>query len=195
MRGAMGSIAPRSGTPPSESDSRPAGALVTGIFDPHTRRGAEACGQPQAGGGSMKGPSVARAVPGHCPGAWHAAVPGSPGRGSATGGAGGQSPAGHVRRPSVPAEPPAAGFTCLPSGALLPRRRAVRHSVRPRLHGGVMKRARRSFEWFAALAKAGAAPGKRETGGTVSRRSWAGTTGQADVVPGAPSAMPPQLTP
>ena len=58
-----------------------------------------------------------------------------------------------------------------------------------------MKRARRSFESFAALAKAGAAPGKRETGGTVSRRSWAGTTGQADAVPGAPSAMPPQLTP
>jgi 6-phosphogluconolactonase len=47
-----------------------------------------------------------------------------------------------------------------------------------------MKRARRSFESFAALAKAGAAPGKRETGGTVSRRSWAGATGQADIVPG-----------
>jgi len=58
-----------------------------------------------------------------------------------------------------------------------------------------MKRARRSFESCAALAKAGAAPGKRETGGTVSRRSRAGTTGQADVVPRAPSAMPPHLTP
>lgn len=58
-----------------------------------------------------------------------------------------------------------------------------------------MKRARRSLESFAALAKTGAAPRKRETGGTVSRRSQAGTTGQADVVPGAPSAMPPQLTP
>lgn len=34
-----------------------------------------------------------------------------------------------------------------------------------------MKRARRSFESFAALAKAGAAPGKREAGGTVPRRS------------------------
>ena len=79
---------------------------------------------------------------------------------SGTGGAGG-SPAGHVRRPSVPAEPPAAGFTCLPSGApLLPRRRAGRHFVRLRLHGGVMKCARRSFESFATLAKAGAAPGQ-----------------------------------
>jgi len=29
----------------------------------------------------------------------------------------------------------------------------------------------------------------------VSRRSWAGTTGRADVVPGASSAMPPQRTP
>ncbi len=28
----------------------------------------------------MKGPSVARALQCHCPGAWHAAVPGSPGR-------------------------------------------------------------------------------------------------------------------
>ena len=115
---------------------------------------------------------------------------------SGTGGAGGQSPAGHVRRPSVPAEPPAAGFTCLPPGPCCsPRGRAVRHPVRLRLHGGVMKRARRSFESFAALAKAGAAPGKRETGGTVSRRSRAGTTGQADVVPGAPPAMPPQHAP
>lgn len=78
---------------------------------------------------------------------------------SGTGGAGGQSPAGHVRRPSVPAEPPAVGFTCLPSGGPAPRRRAARHFVRLRLHGGVMKRARRSFESFAALAKAGAAPG------------------------------------
>jgi hypothetical protein len=58
-----------------------------------------------------------------------------------------------------------------------------------------MKRARRSFESFAALAKTDATPGKRENGGTVSRRSWAGTTGRADVVPGPPSAMPPQLTP
>ena len=40
--GGMGSVPPRSGTPPSESDSRPAGALVTGIFDPRTRRGAGA---------------------------------------------------------------------------------------------------------------------------------------------------------
>jgi hypothetical protein len=87
------------------------------------------------------------------------------------------------------------GFTCLPSGAPSARGRAVRHFVRLRLNGGVMKRARRSFESFAALAKADAAPGKREIGGTVSRWSWAGTTGQADVVPGAPSAMPPQLTP
>jgi len=47
-----------------------------------------------------------------------------------------------------------------------------------------MKRARRSSESFAALAKAGAAQGKRESGGTVPRRSWAGTTGQADIVPG-----------
>ena len=114
---------------------------------------------------------------------------------SGTGGAGGQSPAGHVRRPSVPAQPPAAGFTCLPPGALLPRGRAVRHFVRLRLHGGVMKRARRSFESFAALAETDATPGKGEAGGTVSRRSQAGTTGRADVVPGAPSAMPPQLTP
>ncbi len=53
------------------------------------------------------------------------------------------------------------GFTCLPPGALpLPCRRAVRHFVRLRLDGGVMKRARRSFESFAALAKAGAAPGQ-----------------------------------
>ena len=58
-----------------------------------------------------------------------------------------------------------------------------------------MKCARRSFESFAALAKASAAPGKREAGGTVSRRSRAGTTGRADVVPGAPSVMGPQLTP
>jgi hypothetical protein len=42
-----------------------------------------------------------------------------------------------------------------------PRGRAVRHFVRPRLHGGVMKRAGRSLESFAALAKAGAAPGQR----------------------------------
>src|SRR5208282_5404133 len=32
--GAMGCVGPRPGTPPSESDSRPADALVTGIFDP-----------------------------------------------------------------------------------------------------------------------------------------------------------------
>jgi hypothetical protein len=49
---------------------------------------------------------------------------------SGTGDAGGQSPAGHVRRPSVPAAPPTVGFTCLPSGALLPRRQAVRHCHR-----------------------------------------------------------------
>jgi hypothetical protein len=160
-------------TPPSESDSRPAGALVTGIFDPHTRRGAEAWGQPQAGGRSMKGPSVARAVPCHCPGAWHAAVPRSPGRRvSGTGGAGGQSPAGHVRRPSVPAEPPAVGFTCLPPGALLPRCRAVRHSVRLRLHGGVMKRAFEAKEIinaFTDLERQLASPG-----GDTAIRSRAG---------------------
>ena len=85
----------------------------------------------------------------------------------------------------VPAEPPAAGFTCLPSGPCCsPRGRAVRHFVRLRLHRGVIKRARRRFESFAALAKADAAPGKREADGTVSRRSWAGRTGQADIVPG-----------
>jgi hypothetical protein len=38
-------------------------------------------------------------------------------------------------------------------------------------------------------------PGKREAAGTVSRRSRAGATGRADVVPGAPSAMPPQHPP
>ena len=32
--GAMGCVGPRPGTPPSESDSRSADALVTGIFDP-----------------------------------------------------------------------------------------------------------------------------------------------------------------
>jgi hypothetical protein len=143
----------------------------------------------------MKGPSVARAVHCHRPGAWargHARK--SWPQVSGTGGAGGQSPAGHVRRP--PAGPPAAGVTCLPSGALPPPPAAGQSAIpRLRLHGGVMKRARRSFESFAALAKAGAAPGKRETAGTVPGDPWAGTTGQADVVPGAPSAMPPHLTP
>ena len=91
---------------------------------------------------------------------------------SGTGRAGGQSPAGQVRQPSVPAEPPAAGFACLPSGALLlPRGRAVRPFVRFRLHGGVMKRARRSFESFAALAKAGAAPGSPMATGRTGYRA------------------------
>jgi hypothetical protein len=137
---------------------------------------------------------VARAVHCHCPGAWHAAVPGSPGIRRAVPGvpAGSHPPgmcAGRPRGRRLQGSP-----ACRPGPCPL-RRRAVRHFVRPRLHGGVMKRARRSFESFAALAKAGAAPGKRETGGTVSRRSRTGTTGRADVVPGPPSAMPPQHTP
>jgi hypothetical protein len=58
-----------------------------------------------------------------------------------------------------------------------------------------MKRARRSFESFAALAKAGAAPGK-----TGSRRhGFPAVLGRdnrpGDVVPAAPPAMPPQPTP
>ena len=73
---------------------------------------------------------------------------------SGTGGAGGVT-----RRACAPAlrarGAAGCGFTCLPSGALLPRRRAVRHCVRLRLHGGVMKGAGRSFESLAALAKAG----------------------------------------
>ncbi len=52
----LGAIAPLPGTPPCESDPRPADALITGIFDPHVWSSAEAPGQPQAGRGSMKGP-------------------------------------------------------------------------------------------------------------------------------------------
>jgi len=53
-----------------------------------------------------------------------------------------------VHLPAVrgPAAPPAAG-------------QSASHSVRLRLHGGVMKRARRSFESFAALATAGGSAG------------------------------------
>ena len=86
---------------------------------------------------------------------------------SGTGGADG-SPAGHLRRPCVPASRQLRGSpACRPGPGCSPRGRAVRHFVRLRLHRGVMKRARRSFASFAALAKAGAAPGKREAGGTV----------------------------
>ena len=78
---------------------------------------------------------------------------------SGTGGAGGQSPAGHVHRPSVPAEPPAGGVHLS----------AVRDPAPPPRPGSPPLRA------------ASPSRGRNETC-------------PADV-PGAPSTMPPQLTP
>jgi len=115
--GDTGSVLPQSGTPPLESDSRLAGALVTGIFDPHParRRGVRStAGRRQVHERPLSGlrgaVSLSRGLArGRARRSW-----------PRVSGAGGQSPAGHVRLPSVPAEPPAAGFTCLPSGPCSP---------------------------------------------------------------------------
>src|SRR2546421_12272107 len=76
-------VPPRSGTPPSDSDSHIADALATAISDlppgatAERRRNRGAPGQPQGGGRSVTGPSGARrrhvlSV------AAHAALPGTP---------------------------------------------------------------------------------------------------------------------
>ena len=163
----------------------------------------------------MKGPSVARAV--------HVSLPRGLARGrarkswppvSGTGGAGGAltrracAPALRARRAAgcrvhLPAArgpaPSAAGQSAtscgLPSrgrdenvpGAAIESFAALAQAWRR------ARAAQRAARWLGE--EPGAAPGKREAGGTVSRRSRVGATGRADVVPGAPSAMPPQLTP
>ena len=157
----------------------------------------------------MKGPSVARGA---------VSLPRGLARGrarkswppvSGTGGAGGSHPPGRCARPSVPAEPPVRGSPACRPGPCSPRGRAVRHPVRPRLHGGVMKHARRSGESFAAPAKAGTAPG--QPGGYGKNRVPRPENGKPAAPfprgpgqrqparrtssPGAPPAMPPQLTP
>jgi hypothetical protein len=106
---------------------------------------------------------------------------------SGTGGAGGQSPAGHVRRPSVPAEPPAAGFTCLPSGPCSP---AAGQSATARL-SLFWPPTERSSEACAGAARFGHPPYRslhdshaaREappTGGRWSRRSLRRVAGGSD---------------
>ena len=108
----MGSIPPLPGTPPSESDSRPADAPVTGIIDLTPLRSAEARGQPQAGGRSMKGPTVARGVV-SLPAASSTVVPGTPGPSERVPRLRRGTPRRACPRPSLPAQPPTLGSpTC-----------------------------------------------------------------------------------
>jgi hypothetical protein len=107
-----------------------------------------------------------------------------------------QSPAGHVRRPSLPAEPPAAGFTCLPPGALLlPRRRALRHPVRRRLHGGEMKLPGAALSRSLRPPRLVPRPENRKPAARFPGGPGQGQPARRTSPPGVPPAMGPQRTP
>ena len=178
----MGCVGPRPGTPPSESDSHPADALITGIFDftlgavlkrrvnrrpaadpPKVRQRparcrvlsrALACGGARDTWPLAAGDRVSTMSPGH-------------------------ARDGRVRRPFSAAEPPAPGITRPHYQALLTAARQSARATRFRLHGIVLTGARPSFEPLAAPARACATP--RQSACSTHDLTFPHTFGSADV--------------
>ena len=123
----MGCVGPGPGTPPSDSDSRFAGALVTGIFDPKPRAAPRrrVNHRPATGPQKVHRRHARRAMSRGCAcdldrNSWP--------RCAGTGGVPEHSPPGHARRPR-PVEPPPPGCTSLQSAFSDRSPRTVAHAV------------------------------------------------------------------